>query len=249
MSAQESTSIFDLDHYAKKPEAYLARYDQHFRHLRHRPVRVLELGVFRGGSMALWQQYFPNGRIAGLDYNQIGHPELERVKVYHGLQQDTALLTRIAEEQAPDGFDIIIDDCSHLAELTRASFRHLFDNHLVPGGIYVIEDWGIGYAPDWPDGATYQEPEMSPVHPQADALDNRKVAAGITYPGMRQFKSHTYGLPGFIKQLTDELAHISINVHRPPDQHLPITIDAITLYVGQAFIRKVHSGMQQAPHA
>ncbi|MCK4913151.1 MAG: hypothetical protein KAS69_00960 [Planctomycetes bacterium] len=74
-----------------------------------------------------------------------------RIIVYEGHQEDTDLLDRIGKESAPQGFDIIVDDCSHLAELTSRSFWHLFDNHLKPGGLYVIEDWGTGYTNDWVD--------------------------------------------------------------------------------------------------
>jgi hypothetical protein len=34
-------------------------------------------------------------------------------------------LDRIAGERAPDCFDIIIDDASHIAEFTKISFWHL----------------------------------------------------------------------------------------------------------------------------
>ena len=36
--------------------------------------------------------------------------------------------------------DLVVDDCSHLYEPTRASFNELFPR-LRPGGLYVIEDW------------------------------------------------------------------------------------------------------------
>jgi hypothetical protein len=50
----------------------------------------------------------------------------------------------IADNVAPEGFDIIIDDASHIGELTKTAFWHLFDNHLKPNGLYAIEDWGTG---------------------------------------------------------------------------------------------------------
>ena len=50
------------------------------------------------------------------------------------------------------GLDIIIDDASHLYKKSRASFDILFENHLKSGGMYIIEDWGCGYWPKWPNG-------------------------------------------------------------------------------------------------
>ena len=62
----------------------------------------------------------------------------------------------MASKTAPDGFDIIIDDASHIGELTKTSFWHLFDHHLKPGGLYAIEDWGTGYLDDFTDGRKFQ---------------------------------------------------------------------------------------------
>jgi len=62
----------------------------------------------------------------------------------------------VARKTAPEGFDIIIDDASHFGDLTKIAFWHLFDNHLKPSGLYVIEDWGTGYWSDWTDGKTYR---------------------------------------------------------------------------------------------
>ena len=76
----------------------------------------------------------------------------ERIQVFQGDQADKAFLSKVANRTAPDGFDIIIDDASHIGELTKATFWHLFDRHLKPGGLYAIEDWGTGYLDDFPDG-------------------------------------------------------------------------------------------------
>ena len=108
---------------------YLRNYEEYFRPLLDRDVRLLELGVLKGGSLLLWRDYFERGVIAGLDLNpaQIDDPT-GRIRIYQGGQQDTELLDRVARECAPEGFDIVIDDCSHIGTLTRASFRHLFED-------------------------------------------------------------------------------------------------------------------------
>jgi len=67
----------------------------------------------------------------------------------------------VRSETAPEGFDIIIDDCSHIGEFTAVSFWHLFDRHLKPGGLYVIEDWGTGYMRGTPDGRACVPPGRS----------------------------------------------------------------------------------------
>ena len=211
---------YDTD---KGPE-YMARYERAFAALREKPVAVLELGVLRGGSLLLWADYFPLGTVAGLDLNpvEVEHP---RVRVYQGGQQDVALLERIARECAPDGFDIIIDDAGHLGSLSAASFAALYEHHLKPGGIYVLEDWGTGYWATWPDGARSRTVVGQAAKPPAALHLGHRVlglllrilrplpaAQGLLAPLRRRtsarmdrtsYRSHEAGMVGFVKQLVD----------------------------------------------
>ena len=201
-------------------EHYLRNYDEYFRPLRHRDIRLLELGVYHGDSLLLWRDYFARGLIVGLDLNPV---EVEdptgRVRVYTGPQQDTALLDHLARECAPEGFDIIIDDCSHVGHLARVSFWHLFDRHLKPGGLYVIEDWGTGYWPDWPDGVAYLPTPAAATSPlrhrllraatrlaRAARVPFAPVLASAIKRALQrgQYHSHDYGMVGFVKELVDE---------------------------------------------
>jgi SAM-dependent methyltransferase len=145
-------SAYDTD----KSEQYLERYTREFSHLFSAKVKLLELGVQRGGSLYLWRDLFPDGQIAGLDLNPISiNDDSGRIHLYQGFQQDHVVLDQIGHEVAPEGFDIVIDDASHLGEYTRDSFWHLFRHHLKPGGIYVIDDWGCAYSNAWADGRRY----------------------------------------------------------------------------------------------
>jgi len=141
-------------------------YEELFEHLTSREVSILELGVYKGKSLLLYRDYFEKGTIVGLDLNpvQIDDPS-GRIRVYQGYQQDVALLDSIAREQAPGGFDLISDDCSHIAELTRISFWHLFVNHLKPGGIYAIEDINTGFSDVSVDGGPYAPPHIRTYSP------------------------------------------------------------------------------------
>ena len=149
---------FDLSSYdTDKSPKYLERYEREFGHLFDEPIALLEIGVQRGGSMLMWLDLLPQAQIAGLDLNEISIDEDSgRLHIYQGFQQDPEVLDRIAAEVAPDGFDIILDDASHVARYTSATFWHLFPRHLKAGGIYVIDDWGCGYDPEWTDGHAYK---------------------------------------------------------------------------------------------
>jgi hypothetical protein len=147
-------AAYDTD----KSPADIALYEQEFGVELDQPMTLLELGIQRGGSMRMWLDLLPKAQIAGLDLNRIEVEPDPRLHIYQGFQQDPVVLDRIAAEVAPEGFDVILDDASHIGQYTAQSFWHLFPKHLKPGGVYVIDDWGCAYWPDWADGHAYTGP-------------------------------------------------------------------------------------------
>ena len=189
-STQLPLNSYDTD---KITGRYLDSYDPVLQPWVDKPVKLLELGVKNGGSLMLWRDYFPLGTIVGIDINlPKGLSPGERVHVFEGSQSDPRFLSEVANRVAPEGFDIIIDDASHIGELTRIAFWHLFDNHLKPGGLYVIEDWGTGYWDDFPDGKSVVATERQPKMVSPDNF------AKVPFP------CHSYGMVGFVKELVDE---------------------------------------------
>ncbi|MBW4437907.1 MAG: polysaccharide pyruvyl transferase CsaB [Pleurocapsa minor GSE-CHR-MK-17-07R] len=145
-----------------KQEHYLRFYDQLFRSMQNLPLNILEVGVYKGGSLLMFGQYFRNARILGVDLNppeSIVYSEIEnsdlrnRVAVALGSQEDIEFLrTSIAQHFVNQPLDIVIDDASHMYQQSRITFDYVFDHQLKSGGLYIIEDWGAGYWPNWPDG-------------------------------------------------------------------------------------------------
>lgn len=198
-SSQLSLKQYNTD---KIDNRYVDTYDPIFSPWVDKKIELLELGVQKGGSLLLWHDYFPLGTIAGIDINlPKDFQPRERIHIFEGSQSDPRFLSHVANKIAPEGFDIIIDDASHIGELTKIAFWHLFDNHLKPNGLYVIEDWGTGYWDDWSDGRsldleTYFQPrlERSPFW--------LKLAKKMRLK--KPMQCHRYGMVGFIKQLVDE---------------------------------------------
>ena len=190
---------YDTD---KVRSGYLERYDPVLEPWLEKDIVLLELGVRAGGSLELWSDYFPSATVVGVDVAlPPGFTRRDRIHVFEGSQADRGFLTRVANEVAPAGFDIIIDDASHIGELTRIAFWHLFEHHLKPGGLYVIEDWGTGYFDDWPDGRSIAPRLLDAVSPKKQ-LFWRRIARRL---GVKQrWRSHDYGTVGLIKQLVDE---------------------------------------------
>jgi SAM-dependent methyltransferase len=237
-------------------DVYFRNYERLFGPLAGRTIHLLELGISQGGSLELWRDYFRRGTIAGIDISPVRLDDPSgRIHVYQGLQQDTALLDRVRKETAPEGFDIIIDDCSHIGEFTALSFWHLFDRHLKPGGLYVIEDWGAGYMRGTPDGRAYVPPRSvaslrSLLRPFVESIVarpslarrpalKRVVRAVMNRLVRMKFRSHTRGLVGFVKQLVDEAGMDDITHPAwgtPPAR--PSKFKYMQISHGQVFIEK-----------
>jgi predicted O-methyltransferase YrrM len=119
---------------------------------------VVDLGIFKGGSIALYQELFSPKRLVGIDLladrvaaldEFVARRSLsETVRLYYGTSQgDQALLTKIVRENFGDEpLDLVIDDASHKYSLTKASLNVLLPR-IRPGGVYVLEDWGWAHYP------------------------------------------------------------------------------------------------------
>ncbi len=125
---------------------YLKIYERYFTTYRNSDVKMLEIGVSRGGSLDMWREYF-GGRatIYGIDINpECKNYEIAPNHVRIGSQDDPRFLQKVINEMGSP--DIILDDGSHVAKHQRESFKHLWTK-LKYGGLYIIEDTHTSY---WP---------------------------------------------------------------------------------------------------
>jgi cephalosporin hydroxylase len=133
-----------------KPRHAIERYQALMSGLR--PKRIIELGIFQGGSAALFALLAHPDRLVALDIEDDPVRGLEdfidwrdlrdRLHTYYGFDQSDGdgLRRLVADEFGDQPIDLVVDDASHLLGPTRASFNALFP-HVRPGGVYVIEDW------------------------------------------------------------------------------------------------------------
>jgi cephalosporin hydroxylase len=127
----------------------LSVYETLWKNLRGTTVKLLEIGVARGGSLRFWADFFsPASQLVGVDLKLPKGVFPPNVKLVHGDQNDTAFLRRLGQEYGT--FDLIIDDGSHFTRETRNCFAALWP-HVAIDGWYVIEDWAVGY---WKDSDT-----------------------------------------------------------------------------------------------
>lgn len=122
-----------------KHEHYLDIYHKHFQEYVGKKVKLLEIGVFNGGSLDMWRHYFgPECEITGVDINpECKRFESEDKKIIIGDQSSKEFWEKFNEENG--GFDIIIDDGSHRPEHQKISAECLIPK-MNPGGVYLCED-------------------------------------------------------------------------------------------------------------
>lgn len=123
---------------------YTRHYYRHFAALREKPLKFLEIGIGKGGSLKTWQEFFPRAEIFGIDTNPTCRAFAGgRVKIFIGDQADERFLQSFVET-AGGPFDIVIDDGGHFMDQQITSLKTLFP-YVKPGGTYVIEDLHTSY--------------------------------------------------------------------------------------------------------
>lgn len=121
---------------------YTPIYHLLFGHRRDEVYRVLEVGVHYGRSLRMWEEYFPNATICGIDNHEPHLFNDGRIRCLWADQSDNDTLRGAARLLAAGGWDfnLIIDDGSHDPRHQAATATALLP-WLAPGGIYVIEDF------------------------------------------------------------------------------------------------------------
>lgn len=116
---------------------YCEKYELYFDKIRFENLKILEIGVQNGFSLKMWEKYFQNSLIYGIDIKDCSCFDTDRIKNFCVSQTDTNQLYEINRQYGP--FDIIIDDGSHVNEHMVQTFDFMFPL-LNKNGYYIIED-------------------------------------------------------------------------------------------------------------
>jgi Methyltransferase domain len=157
-----------------KPLDFLLRLDDMA--VRLAPQRMVEIGIFHGGSAIYWHQRLKPKCLSVLDITPgvpsfeayVRRNRLQTMRAHFGVSQDdtTAVRRFVTEDMGGAPIDLVIDDASHMYAPTLAAFECLFPM-LRPRGAYVIEDWAWGHAMGWPPTHWSEHPLMSPLIAEA----------------------------------------------------------------------------------
>jgi hypothetical protein len=116
---------------------FLVHYERQLSSLRDKSFNLIEIGVYNGASLYMWQAFFRNATIIGIDIATIAARHArERIKIEIGSQGDEEFLLAVSKKYPPH---VIIDDGSHKSDHQIFTFERLFPA-VESGGCYFVED-------------------------------------------------------------------------------------------------------------
>ncbi|HZF18649.1 MAG TPA: class I SAM-dependent methyltransferase [Burkholderiales bacterium] len=130
---------------------YFEIYHRHFERFRGQSPVVVEVGVFQGGSLQMWHEYFGAGtRVVGIDIDpRCKQFEDASTTILIGDQADRGFLAEV--RKAVPRIDILIDDGGHTPAQQIATLEELY-LHIQPNGVYVCEDLHTSFMPEYGGG-------------------------------------------------------------------------------------------------
>lgn len=124
---------------------YLTVYEGLFGPKKYTAKNILEIGVWKGGSIKLWNDYFPNATIHGLDRLHAKQTSIvniftqPRIKLYTPVNAYNEDLFKQTFLNKGIKCDILVDDGPHLLESMRI-FVRMYSQLMTDDGILVVED-------------------------------------------------------------------------------------------------------------
>jgi hypothetical protein len=118
---------------------YFDIYHDHLRKFRGKEIHIVEVGVYSGGSLEMWREYFgPRCTVYGVDVEEACKAyEKEGVRIFIGDQADRGFWRQF-KSRVPN-VDVLIDDGGHRTQQQVATLEEMLP-HLRRGGMYICED-------------------------------------------------------------------------------------------------------------
>lgn len=142
MNLEEFFKTFEPKSDKNTSHAYIeGYYSKEFSTKKEEEIKLLEIGIRQGYSHILWDKYFTNGEIHGVDNGESGFTwevlDNTKVKIY----KEDAYSTNFTKNFLDNYFDYIIDDGSH-HPTHQLLCPALYLSKIKPKGKLIIEDVG-----------------------------------------------------------------------------------------------------------
>lgn len=161
--------LFEKHHPIFKWTHYFPIYEKWFSPYRDKDIVFVEVGVFKGGSIQMWKNYFgKRAKIVGVDIDpNCKRFEEEQISIEIGSQEDPNFWAAFKEKYPR--VDILLDDGGHKMNQQIVTFREMFP-HIKDGGLYMCEDCHTSYWNDYGGGGK-QSRKLYRVHKTAYRRD------------------------------------------------------------------------------
>jgi len=134
-------------HAIHKWKHYFKIYEKHLHAFLHKNPIIVEIGIYKGGSIDMWNKYFDNKcTIIAIDNNpeckSLQQDYEENVHIVIGDQADPVFWDDFLQKYP--SFDIVLDDGGHRMEEQIITFEKLYP-YLNNNGVYLCEDTHTSY--------------------------------------------------------------------------------------------------------
>lgn len=153
---------------------YTRVYSNYFKEIRQQHIRFLEIGIYNGNSVRLWEAYFPNAELHFIDITSKFINYYSSRSFYHFMNQEDIDALQKFGNSIGGQFDIIIDDGGHTMKQQLNSLVALFP-FVKSGGMYIIEDLHTSYWKEFGGSGTTTQPyanEGTTVHFLKELIDS-----------------------------------------------------------------------------
>jgi hypothetical protein len=127
-----------------KHSTYFQVYARLFEQYRGKSITFIEVGVYNGGSLFMWRDYFgPKARIIGVEFNPLAKKwEKDGFEIYIGNQADPQFWTSLFNKIGC--VDIVLDDGGHTNQQQIVTCDQCIPK-IRNGGMMIVEDVHSSY--------------------------------------------------------------------------------------------------------
>jgi hypothetical protein len=121
---------------------YTAVYDLLFSSLRHKNIKLAEIGILDSMSLLMWRDYFPYAELYGFDICSDSLENCKSLEIkncylsYIDVEDESSIVDNLKKFGK---YDIIVEDSTHEFE-DQIRLCNVAHNFLNVGGILIIED-------------------------------------------------------------------------------------------------------------
>lgn len=145
----QKSKFFSIKH-----DNFFPIYEKTFQKYRGKPIVFVEIGIFHGGSLFMWRDYFgKDARIIGIDlFPGARKWEEHGFEIWIGDQSDPKFWQEFFATVGP--VDIVLDDGGHTNEHQLITTLEVLPN-VKDGGVLLVEDLYTSYSNDYGNPSKY----------------------------------------------------------------------------------------------